>query len=269
MACAHVSAGVAGLALGPLSGPLAARETVSSYRALLAAIYAHGRALFGPHRLVSVAASLSPDPGDEAAARLLAGLKPFGHRGRARALPTLDGPAARWSAAATSLGAATDLLATHHDRDGVARTPESFMIEQPHVRAAAEAGLGALACAVLASARDLGLRAGQAGMPWPEVARQLPYPTKLQAAASVLVEATAFSGYRPVLQRLAVARPGVRTGDAVVELGDRLLRLRQVGWQLTRETHVGIGTMSDFAAAAVIFHTHAAAYLRGGGMVLT
>ena len=48
----------------------------------------------------------------------------------------------------------------------------------------------------------------------------------------------------------------------MVELGDRLLRLRRVAWQLTREPHVGIGTLSDFAAAAVTFHAHAPAHVR-------
>jgi len=52
--------------------------------------------------------------------------------------------------------------------------------------------------------------------------------------------------------------------DPIVELGDRLLRLRRVAWQLTREPHVGISTLSDFAAAAVTFHAHAMTHLRPG-----
>jgi len=50
----------------------------------------------------------------------------------------------------------------------------------------------------------------------------------------------------------------------MVELGDRLLRLRRVAWQLTREPHVGISTLSDFAAAAVTFHALAMTHLRPG-----
>jgi hypothetical protein len=53
--------------------------------------------------------------------------------------------------------------------------------------------------------------------------------------------------------------------DPILELGDRLLRLRRVAWQLTREQHVGISTLSDFAVAAVTFHAHAFAHLRPCG----
>jgi hypothetical protein len=74
------------------------------------------------------------------------------------------------------------------------------------------AGIGDLACTVLAAEQDLRLRAGQAGMAWDQV--------------------------------------------------DRLLRLRHVAWQLTREPHVAISTLSDFAAAAVTFHSHALMHLR-------
>jgi hypothetical protein len=66
------------------------------------------------------------------------------------------------------------------------------------------------------------------------------------------------------LRDLAVARPGVRTAGALVEVGDRLPRLRGVTWQLTPEPHVGIGTLCDFAAAAETFHSHAVIHLRSG-----
>jgi hypothetical protein len=65
--------------------------------------------------------------------------------------------------AVTSLRAATDLLATHQDRDGVARTSEAVLLDERAMRAVGLAGIGDLAASVLASARDLGLRAGQAG----------------------------------------------------------------------------------------------------------
>ncbi|MCZ3385984.1 MAG: hypothetical protein LH630_03235 [Actinomycetia bacterium] len=61
-----------------------------------------------------------------------------------------------------------------------------------------------------------------------------------------------------------VARPEIRSDDPVIELGDRILRLRQTAWQLTLEPHVGSACLTDFAAAAVIVHTHASAYLSRG-----
>jgi len=176
----HVAAGAVGLALEPMSGPIAAREAVATYRALLAAIYMHTRALFAhPHQLEGVAASAAPDPRDAVALLFLGTLEQFARR-PSRVLPTVDGPGAQWAAAVTSLRTATDLLCTHHDRDGMARTPESLLLEDRGVPAVGLAGIGDLACSVLASARDLGLRAGQAGMPWKEVHRLLPDLTSLQ-----------------------------------------------------------------------------------------
>jgi hypothetical protein len=66
------------------------------------------------------------------------------------------------------------------------------------------------------------------------------------------------------LAELEVARPGIRTDDPYVELGDRVRRLRQTAWQLAHEPHVGMQCLTDYAAAAVIVHTHAGAYLTQG-----
>ena len=63
---------------------------------------------------------------------------------------------------------------------------------------------------------------------------------------------------------MEVARPAVRVDDPVVELGDRLARLHRMAWQLTREPHVGIGTLSDFAAAGVFVHDYGVRLLRLG-----
>lgn len=261
----HIAAGAVGLALESMSGPIAAREAVASFRALLAAINVHTRALFeNPNQFEGIAASAPADPREAAAVRFLGMLEQFARR-PSRVLPTVEGPGTQWAAAVTSLRAATDLLSTHHDRDGVARTPESVLLEEREVRAVGLAGIGDLACSVLASARDLGLRAGEAGMPWKEVHRLLPDLTSLQGTAHTLAAPIEPGLAHRWLRELAVARPDVRTGDPAVELGDRLPRLRRVAWQLTRESHVGIGTLSDFAVAAVTLHAHAAAYLRPGG----
>ena len=174
---------------------------------------------------------------------------------------SVDGPGMAWSDAAVSLHAATDLLATHHDH-GQARTPEALQLEEPWVRAAGLAGIGALVGVVLGAERDLVLRAGQAGMAWKEVDRLLPDLSSLRGPARALAAPVDLAPAHGSLRALTVARPGVRTDDPIVELGDRLLRLRRVAWQLTREPHVGISTLSDFAAAAVTFHGHAHAHLR-------
>jgi len=242
-----------------MTGPAAAREAVAAYLALLGAIHAHIRALFtAPQRLAVVAMSAAPDPRDAAALHLVRGLQRFAGQ-RSLIQDTVTGPEGAWRAAAVSLGAATDLLGTHHGRDGEARTPEAVELEGFSVRAAGLAGVGNLARTVLAAERDLGLRAGQAGMAWAEVGRLLPDLRPLQDVACDLAAPVEPGSDRVALHGLAVARPAVRLGEPVVELADRLRRLRRVAWQLTREPHVGIGTLSDFAAAGVTFHTHALA----------
>ena len=261
-AVGHVAAATVGLALGPMSGPTAAIEAVAAYRRLLRTIYAHTRALFGgSHRFDVIAASATPDPRDAAALKLVRGLNRFA-RLRRQVPCTVEGPGVAWEQAAICLHVAADLLATHHDPQGKARTPEALQLEEPSVRAAGMAGIGALAGIVLGAERDLGLRAGQAGMTWKEVDRLLPDLSSLRDSARALAAPVEPGPARCSLRALTLARPGVRIDDSIVELGDRLLRLRRVAWQLTREPHVGIGTLSDFAAAAVTFHAHAFAHVR-------
>ena len=262
VASRHAATAAGLLAMGPIGEPADAREAVAAYRALLGAIHAHIRALFAvPQRLEAVAASAAPDPRDAAALQLVRGLRRFA-RQRSLTQDTVAGHGGAWRAAAVSLGAATDLLGTHHGRDGEARTPEAVGLERSSVRAAGLAGVSDLARTVLAAERNLGLRAGQAGMAWAEVGRLLPELTQLRDAACALATPAEPGPARVALHELTVARPALRTGEPIVELSDRLLRLRHVAWQLTREPRVGIGTLSDFAAAAVTFHTHAVAAIR-------
>jgi len=264
-AIGHVAAAAVGLALGRITSPTAAMEAVAAYRRLLSAIYAHTSALFAsPHRLDVIAGSASPDPRDAAAVQLVRGLKRFA-RLRGQVDCTVQGPGVAWRDAAISLHAAADLLATHHNHEGEARTPEALRLEEPAVRAAGLAGIGALAGFVLDAERDLGLRAGQAGMTWKHVDRLLPDLHSLQATARALAAPVEPGPAQCSMRALTLARPCVRMDDPIVELGDRLLRLRRVAWQLTREPQVGISTLSDFAAAAVTFHAHAFAALRPAG----
>jgi hypothetical protein len=46
------------------------------------------------------------------------------------------------------------------------------------------------------------------------------------------------------MAQIEVARPALRVGEPLVELGDRLGRLHRVAWQLTREPHVGAATLT-------------------------
>ena len=49
-----------------------------------------------------------------------------------------------------------------------------------------------------------------------------------------------------------MARPAVRTGEPLVELGDRWARLHRTAWQLSRDPRPGVGSLADYAAAAVL-----------------
>lgn len=262
----HAAVAATALSRERLADSATARATVESYWQLLAALHRHAWQLAGgSRRLDGVAASASPDPGDAAAVRFIDSLA-----ATARHPPswdtTPDGTVARaWSAAATSVRTASDLLSTHLDPGGFRRTPEAALLDEPRARADGLAGLAELAGSVLAAERDLGLRCGQAAVPWTEVGRRLPDLEPARLAARDLARAAGHSaGERSLLLELEVARPGIRTDDPLVELGDRICRLRQTAWQLTHAPHVGMQCLTDYAAAAVIVHTHVGAHLTGG-----
>ena len=215
VASRHAVTAAAQLALRPMGEPADAREAVAAYRALLGAIHAHIHTLFTvPQRLEAVAVSAAPDPRDAAALQLVRGLQRFARQHRLTR-DTVPGQGGAWRAAAMSLGAATDLLGTHHGRDGEARTPEAVELERASVRAAGLAGVGDLACTVLAAERDLGLRAGQAGMAWAEVGRLVPELSHLQDAACALATPAEPGPARVALYGLAVARPAFVSASRV------------------------------------------------------
>jgi len=265
MADAAGQVGDAALTLGaaPLGDRRDAVAAVVSYRDLLAALHRHGWELLGAARhLASAAASTGADPRDVAAVRFVEALAIRARR-RHFGDPVPDAaPASSWAVAAAAVRAATDLLATHRDPAGGWRTPEAELLDHPSVRAVGLAGLADLATTVAAADRPLGLRCRQAGLGWRELARRVPdlFPVRYAAQELGLASAAEAPSAR-VLDGLEVARPGVRAGDPVVELGDRILRLRRVAWQLTREPHVGAASLIDFAAVGVSFHSSAAAVL--------
>jgi len=265
MADAAGQVGDAALTLGaaPLGDRRDALAAVASYRDLLAALHRHGWELLGAARhLASATASTGADPRDVAAVRFVDSLAIRARRRRFGEPVPDAAPSSTWAAAAAAVRAATDLLATHRDPAGGWRTPEAELLDQPSVRAVGLAGLADLATTVAAADRQLSLRCRQAGLGWRELARRVPDLFPVRCAAQELglacVPEVRFAG---VFDGLEVARPDVRAGDPVVELGDRILRLRRVAWLLTREPHVGAASLIDFAAAGVIFHSSVAARL--------
>lgn len=262
----HVAVAATALSRERLPDAATARATVDSYWQLLASLHQHAWQLAGgSRRLDGVTASARPEPPDAAVVRFIDSLAATTrHPPSWEATP--DGPVVgAWTSAASSVRTASDLLSTHRDPRGAWLTPEAISLDDPRVRAHGLAGLGDLAWTVLAAERDLGLRCGQASVPWREVGRRLPdlEPARL-AARDLARDPRSDASGRSVLVELEVARPGIRTHDPFVELGDRIRRLRQTAWELTHEPHVGMQCLADYAAAAVILHTHAGAYLTQG-----
>jgi hypothetical protein len=168
------------LATAPLNGGRAAREAVAAYRALLGAIHAHVKALIiHPDRVTDVVTTSPGDPSALAAARIARGLIRFAY------LPGLmryaaEGPATAWVAAKTSLDAATDLLTTYRNVDGVIRTPDALQLQDPAYRGTALAGIGNLTSAVLEAEEELSERAAESGMAHADLERLLPDLRPLQ-----------------------------------------------------------------------------------------
>ena len=239
-----------------------AGQAIAVYRDLLHALGRHGWQLFGSDRTITgISASGAADPADEAAARLVDELATI-----ARRLPE-DQPlkvgsvAAAWRSAARSVRTASDLLATHRGPAGEWRSPQASLLDDPAVRAVGFAELTALVAPVAEAARHLELRAGQAGLTWQTVDRLVPATAAVVAAATAVRDRGAPTAGTP-LATVEVARPAVSTDTPATELADRLARLRQAAWQLTREPHVGIATLADFAAAGVLVTTRAATRYR-------
>jgi hypothetical protein len=106
------------------------------------------------------------------------------------------------------------------------------------------------------------LRVLQAGVEPRRVRMLARMPPALVAAAHELrALCSPAAAEHEVLASSELARPAVRTGTPIDELSDRLARLHRGAWQLTREPHVGVTTLTDYAALSVILHAHAAGLL--------
>lgn len=230
------------------------------YLDLLHALHRHGRQLMGSElRLRGFGATRDADPRDAAAARLVdhlahVGRRHFGAEG-------CDAQVSRsWAAAASSVRAATDLLATHRDSHGGLRSPEAELLEAPEVRAAGFGELAAITFPVAGAGTTLGMRIREAGCT--EVQRLVPEMAPLLEVAAETRRLGDLGGFSAPLAAMGVAKPNVRSGDPVVELGDRLARLHRVAWRLTREPRVGAGTLGELAAAGMFVNSYASRLLR-------
>ncbi|WP_298458214.1 hypothetical protein [uncultured Cellulomonas sp.] len=238
-----------------------ALSMVTDRHAVLSALEAHIWALLTPGRAAGMRSALHPDPVEAAALHLAEAITAT--IGADRPHPSLlDGPHSAWGRSAKTLRAATDLIAVHHDAAGSPRTPVAHLLESNAVRDAGLSHVAALALTTASVEDALALRVGQTGVPWPTVRAWLPGMQDVALAARGLAQA-AGPADPYALPHLGLVATRVRTGDVLVELTDRLLRVRHRAWEQMNSPERSIATLRDLATIGVAVHAHAAVFHAG------
>jgi hypothetical protein len=238
-----------------------ALSVVTDRHAVLSALEAHVWALIGPGRAAGVRSALHPDPVETAALHLAATITET--IGVERPHPSLlAGPHGAWGRAAQTIRAATDLVSVHHDAAGSPRSPNAHLLESSDARDAALAQVAALALTTASVEDALALRVGQTGVPWATVRTWLPGMQHVTVAARDLARAT--ESHDPhSLPDIGLIPTSVRTGDVLIELTDRLARVRQHAWELVSSPDRSVATLRDLATIGIAVHAHAAAFHAG------
>jgi hypothetical protein len=256
-ASTHLATATLALAQHALTSEAAARDAVTAHGRLLTALRVHTAHLLGgyPERIAGVRRSAHPDPRDLAAVQMLDALNESAPPDCPVSAPPRTEPALSWTAAARALGAAGDLLATQRDSHGRWRSPEAWLLDEPDVRAAGLREIASVALVVAGAADQLRLHLRDWNVDGAHLA-VIPDLARLQVAST----ATRYLGDTGVeshdLRGMALARPEVRIGDPLIELADRVERLRCVAWQLTRVRSVGVPTLQCYAALGTIVCEH-------------
>ena len=238
-----------------------ALSVVTDRHAVLSAIEAHVWALIGPGRAAGLRSALHPDPVEAAALHLAAAITET--IGVEHPHPSLlAGPHGAWGRAARSIRAATDLVAVHHDLSGSPRSPDAHVLESTDARDAALAQIAALALTTASVEDALGLRVGQAGVPWATVRAWLPGMQRVTFAARDLAQAA--GPHDPhALPDIGLIASRVHAGDALLDVTDRLAGVRQRAWDLVTSPDRSVATLRDLATIGIAVHAHAAAFHAG------
>ena len=249
----------------PFASQAQARATVAAHRDLLAALGEQLRRLYRPQLSLNDGLHSSTSLRDGAAMALLAELQVVGKPADwdLKAGFT-EGAAASLARASREVRAAADVIATHVDIAGTPRTPDARRLFDPNVRGDAVLALARLSVDAGRLRESLELRLHELAQQQP--VRTLPSVPDTEAlveiAEGVLIASRdAPSSDSPGLLPLGLARPPLRRDHAADELSDRIARLRRVAWELPDRDHVGVATLSDYAALGVITHAHAIATL--------
>lgn len=171
-----------------------------------------------------------------------------------------EGPGREFDRAAFLIRAAADLWATHQSGDGQPRSPEASRMRHPSMLGAATRewrALVALAADLEAHIESLGGCADGCadGRSAANASQHLENLQPLRRSILTPMEPSAHEG----LRTLTVARPGLRRGQPpIVELGQRIARLRQLAWSLARAGSAPVAVHGNMAVIAVLVNQAAA-----------
>jgi hypothetical protein len=265
MAAASLAQARTELYRSPLGTPAQAGATVAAHQDLLAALGEQLRRLYRPQLSLDDSLHGTTHRRDGAAMALLAELQVVGKPADWEFKEGFtESAAASLARAARKVRAATDVIATHVDIAGTPRTPDASRLFDPNVRGDAVLALAGLSIDAGRLGKSLELRLHELAQQQP--VKTLPPVPDTEAlvgiAKGVLIALRdAPSSDSPGLLSLGLGRPPLRRDHAVDELSDRIARLRRVAWELPDRDHVGVATLSDYAALGVITHAHAIATL--------
>lgn len=229
---------------------------LADYQDLLSALERHTRRLLQPSGRPGAARTPSSDRTERTALALadelaqLAG-RPQDHAG--------VGVPSHWYAASLAVGAATELLATHADRSGLARSPDlEGVLASPEARRQALASLGDLTATALDAADALDHRLVQVRVFPRRERRLLSDPITAQVLAHETVRSARVSP-EVGLDDLRTAHPLIDTSHPLAELGDRLAHLRHHAWAAAQADRPAVDDLKIFAALGVSVSAHAEA----------
>lgn len=241
-----------------------AADTVGAYYDLIAALRSHTWRLLDPLRvrtidLVAAGADPAREDFDAVAMRTFAGFGPL--RERPTWLPYPDADFDHpWRDAADKLGAAADLLDTHLGRHGRPLSEQADMVGDPYLRHGALAFIAQLTSLTLGADAAIGAACRHRDIPWEQVNRWLPDRSATKDLVHRLHEMAAKYDQHPGLRDVAVNVYPVREGDPILELGDRMLRLRHAAWGLAgTDPDYSVVTLHDLAGLGMTVNLHTAA----------
>ncbi len=241
-----------------------AQNTVGAYYDLLAALRSHTWWLIDPARargeeLARAMHRKADDTDlDMVAARLFAGFGPLAQRPVWLPYPDpdFDHP---WRDAADKIGAATDLLETHLGPHREPRSEQACLVLDPGQRRGALGFVAMLTSVTMSADSVIGAACRHRDIPWQTVTKWLPDRDATKVLVHRMGELAAQHGDGRSLRDITANLYPVREDDPVVELGDRMLRLRHAAWGLAATTpDYSVVTLHDLAGLGMATHLHTA-----------